>query len=67
VINLIEYIWIDDKSSIVDQITDNFSSMAIIISPFIKMPDGWTQKQKSITDEHIYPEHKDVINSNFAV
>ena len=43
-----DYIWFDDKSSIINQLPRNFKSAAIILSPFIQMPSNWVSfKQKN--------------------
>ncbi len=38
---MLDYIWLDDESPILQQVPVEYSSAAIIFSPFIQMPEGW--------------------------
>lgn len=46
---MLDYIWLDDESPILQQVPVEYSSAALIFSPFIQMPEGWEmQKEKMI-------------------
>ena len=47
---LLDYIWLDDKSPILEQLPRNFKSAAILLHPFIQMPLGW---EKSVRKDHM--------------
>ncbi|GMB75753.1 hypothetical protein BCER1_21540 [Bacillus cereus] len=38
---MLDYIWLDDKSPILEQLPRNFKSAAILLHPFIQMPLEW--------------------------
>lgn len=43
---MIDYIWLNDQTPILTQISDHFQSAAILFHPFILMPSGWREKNK---------------------
>lgn len=49
-----EYIWLDE-SPILQQVSNDFKSAAIIFHPFVQMPRNWTEDKKSHPFEHVYP------------
>lgn len=64
VFSLLDYIRLDTKSTILNQIRDNFSSAAILLHPFVEMPSGWTQSKKNQNPyQHIYPTDEEILNN----
>lgn len=47
---LLDYIWLDDKSPILEQLPSTFKSAAILLHPFVQMPLGW---EKSVRKDHM--------------
>ncbi len=43
---MLDYIWLDDESPILQQVPVEYSSAAIIFSPFIQMPEGWEKAKR---------------------
>lgn len=58
---MIDYIWLDDKSPIINQLPRSFKSAAILLHPFIQMPLGWEQNKRKNEYEHIYPTDKEIL------
>lgn len=58
---MINYIWLDDKTSIKNQLPSNFKSVAIILNPFIQMPIDWEHLQSKRQNEKIYPSNEEII------
>lgn len=58
---MIDYIWLDDKTSIKNQLPSNFKSVAIILNPFIQMPIDWEHLQSKRRNEKIYPSNEEII------
>jgi hypothetical protein len=59
---MLDYLWLDDKSPILNQIPDNFKSAAILLHPFVQMPLGWTQSKQKNPHQHIYPSNEEILN-----
>jgi Protein of unknown function (DUF2711) len=60
---LLDYLRLDTKSTILKQISNNFSSAAILLHPFIQMPLGWTlDKQNQQPFKHIYPTDEETMD-----
>lgn len=51
-----DYIWFSYETPILLQLPAPFIQAAIILNPFIQMPDEWINKKKTSENEHIYPE-----------
>ena len=49
-----KYIWLDE-SPILQQVSNDFKSAAILFHPFVQMPKNWTENKKSRPFEHVYP------------
>ncbi|MDR4433498.1 DUF2711 family protein [Bacillus tequilensis] len=64
---MLEYIWLDDESPILQQVPVEYSSAAIIFSPFIQMPEGWEKAKRKNDYEHIYPNDDDIRGKGKAV
>jgi hypothetical protein len=65
---LLDYIRLDTKSTILKQISNNFSSGAILLHPFIQMPLGWTiDKQNQQPHKHIYPTDEETMDQAMPV
>ncbi|KIO57489.1 hypothetical protein B4143_3499 [Bacillus subtilis] len=50
---MLDYIWLDDESPILQQVPVEYSSAALIFSPFIQMPEGWENAKRKNDYEHI--------------
>jgi len=60
---MLNYLWLDDKSPILNQIPNSFKSAVILLHPFIQMPEGWTEIQKGKNPyKHIYPSDEEMLN-----
>ncbi|NLS89571.1 DUF2711 family protein [Bacillus subtilis] len=64
---MLDYIWFDDESSILQQIPVEYSSAALIFSPFIQMPEGWEKAKRKHDYEHIYPNDDEIRRKGKAV
>lgn len=64
---MLNYIWLDDKSSIINQLPRKFKSAAILLHPFIQMPLGWEQNKRKNEFEHIYPTDAEILLSGKPV
>jgi len=64
---VLNYIWLDDKSSIINQLPRKFKSAAILLHPFIQMPLGWEQNKRKNEFEHIYPTDAEILLSGKPV
>ncbi|ODG93228.1 hypothetical protein BED47_02780 [Gottfriedia luciferensis] len=58
---MLNYIWLDDKSPILDQLPNSFKSAAILFHPFIQMPLGWEKKRRNNEFEHTYPSDEEIL------
>lgn len=58
---MMDYIWFDDNTPILNQLPGNFKSAAILLNPFIQMPIGWEQIQQKNSYEHIYPSNLEIM------
>ncbi len=64
---MLDYIWFDDESPILKQIPVEYSSAALIFSPFIQMPEGWEKAKRKHDYEHIYPNDDEIRRKGKAV
>ncbi|AMR84684.1 putative protein YwbB [Bacillus thuringiensis serovar morrisoni str. 4AA1] len=64
---LLDYIWLDDKSPILEQLPRNFKSAAILLHPFVQMPLGWEKSVRKRPYEHIYPSAEEIIHNGKSV
>ncbi|MCR8645516.1 DUF2711 domain-containing protein [Paenibacillus sp. N1-5-1-14] len=58
---MLDYIWIDDKTSILNQIKGQYKYASIITNPFIQMPQGWYNNKKISGHEFTYPTNEEII------
>lgn len=56
---MLEYIRLDN-SPILSQIS-NFKSAAILLHPFVQMPDGWEKSKRQRPFQHIYPSDEEIV------
>ncbi|MEK3712078.1 DUF2711 family protein [Bacillus sp. FSL K6-1005] len=64
---MLEYIWLDDESPILKQLPVEYTSAAILFSPFIQMPEGWEKAKRKNEYEQIYPNDQEVREKGKAV
>ena len=64
---MLDYIWLDDKSPILEQLPRNFKSAAILLHPFIQMPLEWEKSVRKRPYEHIYPSAEEIIYNGKSV
>lgn len=58
---MLDYIWIDDKTSILNQVKGQYKYALIITNPFIQMPQGWYNNKKKGGLEYTYPTNEEII------
>lgn len=58
---MLDYIWIDDKTSILNQVKGQYKYALIITNPFIQMPQGWYNNKKISGLEYTYPTNEEII------
>ncbi|WCN39495.1 DUF2711 family protein [Aneurinibacillus uraniidurans] len=59
---MLNYIWLNDKSSILKQLPQGFKTAAILLHPFVQMPLGWAQSKQKNECEPIYPSNEEILN-----
>lgn len=64
---LLDYIWLDDNSTILEQLPSNFKSAAILLHPFVQMPSGWEKSVRNRHYQHIYPSAEEIIHDGKCV
>ncbi|MGY0434833.1 DUF2711 domain-containing protein [Bacillus rugosus] len=64
---MLDYIWLEDESPILKQIPVEYTSAAILFSPFIQMPEGWEKAKRKNDYEHIYPNDEEIREKGKAV
>lgn len=64
---MLDYIWLDDKSPILEQLPSNFKSAAILLHPFVQMPLGWEHSVRKKSYEHIYPSAEEIMQNGKSV
>lgn len=64
---MLDYIWLDDNSPILNQLPNNFKSAAILLHPFVQMPLGWEHNKKENEYQHIYPSNEDILKQSKPV
>ena len=64
---MIDYLWFDEDSPIINQLPHGFKSIAILFSPFIQMPLGWEKAKRKTTYEHIYPNDEEILRYGKSV
>lgn len=57
---MLEYIRLDN-SPILSQIPNHFKSAAILLHPFVQMPDGWEKRKRERPFQHIYPSEEEIL------
>lgn len=60
-----EYIWLHDQSPILEQVSGNFKSAAILLHPFAKMSCNWKQEKNTLL--HNYPSKEQCLISGKAI
>ncbi|WFB61180.1 DUF2711 family protein [Paenibacillus sp. BR1-192] len=58
---MLDYIWIDDETSILNQVKGQYKYALIITNPFIQMPQGWYNNKKISGLEYTYPTNEEII------
>lgn len=58
---MLDYIWIDDETSILNQVKGQYKYALIITNPFIQMPQGWYNNKKNSGLEYTYPTNEEII------
>lgn len=58
---MLDYLWLNDKSPILNQLPTNFKSAAILLHPFIKMPLGWEENKRDNEYDHISPSDEEIL------
>jgi len=58
---MLDYIWLDDKNPILNQVKDNFRFAYIITNPLIQMSDDWIKKHRDDETGFPYPSGEEVI------
>ncbi|QEL85631.1 DUF2711 family protein [Bacillus mycoides] len=64
---MLDYIWLNDKTPILNQLPNNFKSAAILPHPFVKMPLGWEQTKQKNSYRHIYPNDEEILKLGIPV
>ncbi|MCY7787749.1 DUF2711 domain-containing protein [Bacillus inaquosorum] len=64
---MLDYIWLEDESPILKQIPVEYTSAAILFSPFIQMPEGWEKAKRKNDYEHIFPNDEEIRDKGKAV
>ncbi|MFF2878512.1 DUF2711 family protein [Gottfriedia sp. NPDC057991] len=60
---MLNYIWLNDKSPILNQLPNGFKSAAILLHPFTQMPSDWIEEnsKNAEKDEKVYPSDEEVL------
>ncbi|WP_244235278.1 DUF2711 family protein [Paenibacillus lautus] len=58
---MLDYIWIDDETSILNQVKSQYKYALIITNPFIQMTQGWYNNKKISVLEYTYPTNEEII------
>jgi hypothetical protein len=61
-VKMIDYIWLDDESPLLNQLPSDFRSAAILLHPFVRMPKGWEQNKRKNKHDHIYPTDDEMLH-----
>ncbi|KMP80417.1 DUF2711 domain-containing protein [Bacillus pacificus] len=64
---MLDYIWFDDKTPILNQLPNNFKSAAILFHPFVQMPLGWEQTRQINSSQHIYTCDEEILKLGIPV
>ncbi|MED1203014.1 DUF2711 family protein [Heyndrickxia acidicola] len=59
---MLEYIQFNNTSSILKQLPEPFESAAILLHPFVKMPDGWEDTKREYPYQIIYPSDEEILS-----
>ncbi|SFX83981.1 Protein of unknown function [Thermoactinomyces sp. DSM 45891] len=62
---MLDYIWLDEKTPILNQLPNRFKFAAILFHPFIKMPFEWGKERSS--DDGIYPSNEEILDYGYPV
>lgn len=58
---IVDYIWINNNSLVLEQIPHHFNSAAILLHPFVQMPTGWGQNHREDNQEPTYPTDEEIL------
>lgn len=64
---MLDYIWFNDKSPLLNQLPEHFNSAAFILHPFPQMPLGWQASKRKYLHEHIYPTDEELLSQGIPV
>ncbi|MGM1513212.1 DUF2711 family protein [Bacillus cereus group sp. BceL212] len=64
---MLDYIWLNDKIPILNQLPNNFKSAAILTHPFVQMPLGWEQTKRKNPHQHIYPSDEEILKLGIPI
>ncbi|MFB7142906.1 DUF2711 family protein [Gottfriedia sp. NPDC056225] len=59
---MLDYIWLNAESPILNQLPSGFKSAVILFHPFIQMPKDWEQNKSINECEHIYPSDEEILH-----
>ncbi|QKS73058.1 DUF2711 family protein [Paenalkalicoccus suaedae] len=59
---MLDGVWIDNESPILEQVSKEFNSAAFLFHPFVQMPNGWTASKKQHSYQHIYPNDEEILH-----
>lgn len=58
---ILDYIWINNNSPVLEQIPDHFNSAAILLHPFVQMSIGRGQNKQVNKEEPTYPTDEEIL------
>jgi hypothetical protein len=58
---MLDYIWLDSNSPILNQLPRGFKSAVILLHPFIQMPKGWQLSQSNDDGGYEYPNPEEIL------
>jgi hypothetical protein len=64
---MLNYIRFDDTSSILDQLPLPFKSAAILLHPFVQMPNGWENTKREYPYQIIYPSDEEILRLGVSI
>lgn len=59
---MLDYIEIDDKSPILNQLPSSFKSAALLLHPFVQMPINWEKTKRKNLYQLIYPNDEEILS-----
>lgn len=58
---MLDYIWLDGKSPILNQIPNRFNFAALLLHPFVQMSLAWERDNPQNKHPHGYPSNADIL------